>query len=122
MARPVRARINTLKAAYEEIHERFDGICLDLAAHPGVYDREFWSIDRLHPSELGHRALADEFAAHLAEHGLAFDPPGLTLDGPALSARTKAGIVVTELVPWVGRRLKDLAPAALTGGQRDRRG
>ena len=118
LARPMRARIDALNAAYDEIHERFGGIRLDLAAHPGVYDREFWSIDRLHPSKLGHRALADEFAAQLAQLGLSFDPPGLALDGPILSARARARIVVTEVVPWVGRRLKELAPAALTIVQR----
>lgn len=42
---------------------------VNLSEHPGVYDRQFWSIDRLHPSELGHRALADEFAVLLEDPG-----------------------------------------------------
>jgi lysophospholipase L1-like esterase len=113
LARPMRARIDALNAIYDEIHDQFGGIQLDLATHPGVYDRQFWSIDRLHPSELGHRALADEFAGHLAEHGLTFDPPGLTLDVPQQTRRATASTLVTEVAPWLGRRLKELAPLAV---------
>jgi lysophospholipase L1-like esterase len=113
LAKPMRARIQALNAAYDEIHGRFGGIVLDLSAHPGIYEREFWSVDRLHPSELGHRALADEFAAQLAEVGLTFDPPGLTLDGPPPSRAAELDTIVNEVLPWVGRRLRGLAPVVL---------
>jgi lysophospholipase L1-like esterase len=53
LARPMRQRIDQLNAIFDEIHTRYGGIQVDLDAHPGIYDREFWSIDRLHPSELG---------------------------------------------------------------------
>ena len=119
LARPMRQRIDALNATYDEIHERFGGVRVDLSTHPGVYDREFWSIDHLHPSELGHHALADEFAARLAEHGLAFDSPGLTLDVPRQSRRVAAGVLVTEVVPWIGRRIKDLAPLAIGAVRRN---
>jgi hypothetical protein len=56
LARPLQQRIDDLNACYDEIHATYDGLRVDLAAHPGVYDREFWSVDRLHPSEIGHRA------------------------------------------------------------------
>ena len=55
LARPLERRIDSLNEAY-------DGIRVDLAACPDVYRRDFWSVDRLHPSELGHRRLAGEFA------------------------------------------------------------
>ena len=38
---------------------------VDLAATPAVLVRDFWSVDRLHPSELGHRALARAYADEL---------------------------------------------------------
>lgn len=112
LARPMRERIAVLNEVYDEIHERFDGVQVDLAQHPGVYDREFWSIDRLHPSELGHRALADEFAALLEDRGLSFARPGLDLDGLSASKWDETRWLVAEGIPWLKRRVCDLAPHA----------
>lgn len=109
LGRPMRQRIDVLNAIYDEIHELYGGLRVDLGAHPGIYDREFWSIDRLHPSELGHRALAHEFAAALEGHGLVFEPPALELDGE-LTRLQELRWLVTEGAPWVGRRAKDLGP------------
>jgi lysophospholipase L1-like esterase len=117
LARPLRARIEQLNAVYDEIHQLYGGVQVDLASHPGVYDREFWSADRLHPSELGHRVLADEFAAGLAEHGLCFDSPGLQLDGPTATAKATARTVMTEVVPWIARKLAEFAPVLIRGAQ-----
>lgn len=111
LARPMRARVAILNEIYDEIYDRFGGIRVDLAAHPGVYDREFWSVDRLHPSELGHRVLADEFAAHLHDAGLVFDTPGLQLDGTIPGRLENVQWMVTAGVPWLARRAHDLGPA-----------
>jgi len=115
IGRPMRARIDRLNEVYDEIHERYGSIHVDLAAHPGVYDREFWSVDRLHPSELGHRALAHEFAALLREHGIIFDGPSLDLDGPIPNRLDNLLWLVAEGAPWVARRLRDLSPAVARG-------
>jgi lysophospholipase L1-like esterase len=112
LARPMRERIEVLNAVYDEIHQRFDVVQVDLSAHPGVYDPEFWSIDRLHPSELGHRALADEFAALLEDRGLSFAAPGLDLDGLDVTRWDELRWLVSQGAPWLGRRVGDLAPAA----------
>lgn len=112
LARPVRQRIDVLNEIYDEIHERFDSVQVDLTRHPGVYDREFWSIDRLHPSELGHRALAEEFAAVLESRGLSFAGPGLDLDGLDVTRWDEIRWLVSMVVPWLGRRVSDLAPVA----------
>jgi len=111
LARPMRQRIAELNAIYEEIHTRYGGVQVDLAEHPGVYDREFWSIDRLHPSELGHRALAHEFSALLEEHGLAFEPPPLELDGDPTTRVGELRSLAVSGVPWLARRVRDLAPS-----------
>jgi lysophospholipase L1-like esterase len=105
-------RIAHLNSIFDEIHDAYGGLRVDLAGHPGVYDREFWSVDRLHPSELGHRALAHEFAALLDDRGLVFDPPALELDGDQPGRLRELHWLVTEGVPWVGRRARDLGPAA----------
>jgi lysophospholipase L1-like esterase len=111
LARPLRSRIDALNDVYDEIQYLYGGLQLDLAAHPGINDREFWSIDRLHPSELGHRTLAHEFAALLNDAGLTFEPPDLDLDG-GLSALHQLRWLAAEGAPWLTRRLWDLAPAA----------
>lgn len=110
LARGMAARIDVLNVIYDEIHAVYGGVQVDLAAHPGVYDREFWSIDRLHPSELGHRALAHEFSALLEHHGLAFQPPALELDGDATSRLQELRRLATDGVPWLARRVRDFGP------------
>jgi len=111
LGRRLRERIDVLNQVYDEIHERHGGLRLDLSRHPGVYDREFWSVDRLHPSELGHRALAHEFTELLHGAGLMFEPPGLELDGTSAGPWKSLRWMVSEGVPWIGRRTRDLAPA-----------
>jgi lysophospholipase L1-like esterase len=111
LARPMRARVAILNEIYDEIYQRFGGVRVDLATHPWVYDREFWSVDRLHPSELGHRVLADEFAAHLHAAGLVFDAPGLQLDGTIPGRLENIQWIVTAGAPWLARRARDLGAA-----------
>ncbi|WP_328847658.1 SGNH/GDSL hydrolase family protein [Streptomyces sp. NBC_00258] len=113
LARRMQHRIDELNGIFDEIHHRFGGVYVDLGAHPGVYDREFWSVDRLHPSELGHRALADEYAAHLSALGLSFQPPGLSCDGLHLSRLDEVRWLVREGFPRLGRRLLDRAELAI---------
>jgi lysophospholipase L1-like esterase len=111
LGRRLRSRIDVLNHVYDEIHELYGGLRVDLSAHPGVYDREFWSVDRLHPSELGHRALAHEFTSLLHDAGLLFEPPGLDLDGTVSGTWQNLRWMMSEGVPWLGRRTRDLAPA-----------
>jgi len=112
LARPLLERIQVVNDVYDELHQRFGGLRVDLSAHPGVYDREFWTIDRMHPSELGHRALAHEYAERLLELGLTFEPPGLDLDGSTPSRRSELRRLVKEGAPWLARRARDLGPSA----------
>ena len=111
LGRRLRERIDVLNGVYDEIHDRYGGLRVDLASHPGVYDREFWSVDRLHPSELGHRELAHEFTDLLHGAGLMFEPPALELDGASTGPWDSLRWMVAEGVPWLGRRTRDLAPA-----------
>lgn len=113
LARPLQRRIDDLNASYDEIHTTHGGLQVDLAAHPGVYDREFWSVDRLHPSEIGHRALAHEFSALLNRHGLAFEPPALELDGDPTTRLSELRTLTAEALPWIARRLGDHGPVLL---------
>ena len=111
LARPMSRRIEVLNGIYDEIHVRYGGIRVDLTCHPDVYDRSFWSIDRLHPSPIGHRALAGEFAAQLGALGVD-DSDVVSVVGTGSSRLADLSRVAREGAPWMLRRARDLAPAA----------
>lgn len=113
LRRPLFNRVQAVNAAYDAVHARFGGIRLDLAAHPAASDRAYWSVDRLHPSERGHRALAAAFAELMARQGFDFAPPALEPTGPPARWREDMAWMVQQGAPWVGRRAKDLGPWAV---------
>lgn len=113
LRRPLDARIAAVNAGYDAVVERYGGIRVDLAEEPGVYDRACWSVDRLHPSELGHRMLARAFARRLVDAGYDVVLPQAGPDGGIEpSWRRNLSWVVTEGAPWMGRRARDLGPWA----------
>lgn len=112
IARPMARRIDELNAIYDELYTTYGGLRLDLSAHSAVYVRSFWSIDRLHPSELGHRAIARDFGALLNQHGLLFSPPSTVCTGEVPSLLRDAAWLVIKVTPWLGRRARDLGPVA----------
>ena len=114
LRRPMANRIEAVNRVYDEVHATFGGIRLDLATRTEVGSRDFWSVDRLHPSELGHRTLAAGFAGLLAREGLDFAPPSLVCaGGVATSWRQDVVWMVAQGAPWVGRRARDLGPWAV---------
>ncbi len=114
LRRPLWRRIELVNAAYDDLHAAYGGIRVDLAGCPEVYHREFWSVDRLHPGERGHRTLAREFADRLVEHGIPIAaPPSLDCDSPSPPTPWRDAVwMLREGAPWVGRRTRDLAPWA----------
>jgi lysophospholipase L1-like esterase len=112
LARPLRHRIQTLNEIYDEVHETYGALRLDLAADPAIYSRSFWAADRLHPSELGHRRLARLVGQLISDEGLEFGLPSMscTSERPKLSETART--IVVEVAPWIGRRVRDLAPWA----------
>jgi lysophospholipase L1-like esterase len=113
LRRPLFQRIEVVNRIYDEIHAAYGGIRLDLATCPEIHERAFWSVDRLHPSERGHRALACAYAVLLQDHGLAFTPPSPEpAGGFPPSWRRDLAWMVAEGAPWMGRRARDLAPWA----------
>lgn len=114
LRRPLGRRIEELNRVYDEVHRTFGGVRLDLVGRPEVQARAFWSVDRLHPSELGHRSLARQFSTMLAERGLEATPTSLVLDGGVASSRWgDVRWMVTEGAPWFARRARDLGPWAV---------
>jgi lysophospholipase L1-like esterase len=112
LARPLARRMEAVNAGYDEVYDQYGGLRVDLAGHPWTYRRESWSVDRMHPSETGHRQLARAFAELLAAAGWPVaEPPAVHAGGGALASRSAdLTWLVTKGVPWVGRRARDLVP------------
>jgi lysophospholipase L1-like esterase len=114
LRRPLAARIARVNEVYDEIHAVYGSIQVDLSLRPEILTRPYWSIDRLHPSERGHRALAGAFADRLVTVGLHCEPPGLTPEGGVPPTwRTDLAWMTREGAPWMGRRARDLGPWAI---------
>ncbi|GAB3931695.1 SGNH/GDSL hydrolase family protein [Kribbella albertanoniae] len=113
MGRPLWQRIEQVNLAYDDLHSRYGGIRLDMADYPEVYRRDFWSIDRMHPGERGHRKLARMFADELTRRGVRIDvPPNLDCAYKPPTKWADTVWMVKEGVPWLGRRAGDLLPFA----------
>ena len=109
LRRPLWRRIEVVNAAYDAAHETYGGIRVDLSSDPDVRERAFWSIDRLHPSELGHLRLAAAFAVALQSHGYQLSCP-VGQGSPVPRRSEEWWWLVSQGVPWVGRRANDLGP------------
>ncbi len=71
LRRPLARRAHAINEVLAQLADGYGVLHVDLAAEPAIYDKRMWGVDRLHPSERGHRLLARLFAARLAEYGLA---------------------------------------------------
>ncbi|KAK1184629.1 SGNH/GDSL hydrolase family protein [Streptomyces sp. NBS 14/10] len=114
LARPLARRMRAVNTVVHTLSRRYEAVHVHLADHSWVEERAAWSVDRLHPSELGHRLLAREFHAALTAHGLATGhPPVEALDGPPPSLLSGAWWMATRGTRWVADRCTDLLPDLL---------
>lgn len=106
-------RLGQVNTAYDEVHAAYGGLRLDLDDHPEVRDPACYSVDRLHPSETGHRALARAYAGLLIDHGFDLTAPDAECGGGLPRTwRRDAAWILFEGGPWMGRRARDLGPWA----------
>ena len=114
LRRALRQRIAELNAIIDTAVTRYGIGCLDLDLMPGGYDRETWSVDRLHPSELGHRMLADHFGAMLEAQGFQVVAP-VSLDshgGREITVVHRLLWLLFKGLPWLASRGHDLVTHA----------
>lgn len=108
---PLARRIQAVNAVLDHLAARYGTVHLELAHYPDLYDRRMWGVDRIHPSERGHRHLARLFAIALSERGM---PPWTWPDphpsNPEPSAWAQARWMATKGSGWVVRRSLDLLP------------
>jgi lysophospholipase L1-like esterase len=114
LRRALHGRIAQLNGAVDRVADRHGALCLDVHRMPGVYEAAAWSVDRLHPSERGHRLLARGFGELLTAAGTPVPHPvDLDLDGGRrVTAVHHVGWLVFKGVPWLCRRGRDLLPHA----------
>ncbi|HJP75939.1 MAG TPA: SGNH/GDSL hydrolase family protein [Pseudonocardiaceae bacterium] len=105
------ARISELNAVFDVVTRRHNTPVVDLAEQPGIYAKSAWAVDRLHPSELGHRVLARAFAERVAEAGLVAGDVSLACSGGLDVTRTQRVLwLIAKGIPWLLRRGTDLVP------------
>jgi lysophospholipase L1-like esterase len=110
--RALKARIDALNEAIDKVVANHGLPCLDLVQLPGAYELTAWSVDRLHPSELGHRLLAKGFTGLLADAGYEVPVP-VTLScsgGRRTHLVHHVGWLLLKGIPWLWRRGRDLLP------------
>ncbi len=114
LARPLSRRIHAVNTAADIVATRYGTVHFDAAAHPATYDRRMWSIDRLHPSERGHRLLACCYADLLGARGMpVYRRPDPEPENPEPTRRAQLWWLATQGTRWVLRRSTDLVPALL---------
>jgi hypothetical protein len=112
LARPLARRMRAVNAAVDEVARRHGTVHLDAARDPATYERCYWSVDRLHPNERGHRLIACRFHALLAAAGLPVGPgPDPEPSSPPPTRLAEVEWMVTKGTAWLVRRSRDLVPA-----------
>ncbi|MEO3756155.1 SGNH/GDSL hydrolase family protein [Streptomyces sp. B6B3] len=108
---PLARRMAALNEVVHALSQRHGTVHAHLAGHPMVADPAAWSVDRLHPSELGHRLLARQFHALLTAHGRAAGPPPSPLpERPPPGRAAGTWWMATRGTRWVVARSVDLIP------------
>jgi lysophospholipase L1-like esterase len=114
LARPLARRAHQVNAVMDVIAERFGTLHFDAAGDAEVYDPRMWAVDRLHPSERGHRLIARRFHDQLAGLGYPVGTaPCLEPQNPPPTRLAEIGWMATKGTAWVVRRSTDLVPSLL---------
>jgi lysophospholipase L1-like esterase len=115
LARPLARRAHRLNDVIDHAAERFGTLHFDAAGDPYVYDPAMWAVDRLHPSERGHRHIARRFHELLATAGHPVGPPPGAEPLEELPTRAEQfAWMATKGTVWVVRRSTDLVPSLLS--------
>jgi lysophospholipase L1-like esterase len=114
LAKPLARRMRAVNEAVDEVALRYGTLHLDAACDPATYERRYWSVDRLHPNERGHRLIACRFHALLAAAGYPVGPgPDPEPSTPPPSRMAEVRWMATKGSTWLARRSRDLVPALL---------
>ncbi|MGO9083281.1 MAG: SGNH/GDSL hydrolase family protein [Streptosporangiaceae bacterium] len=111
LARPLARRAHAVNAALDAVAREYGTLHFDAACDAEAYERQMWAVDRLHPSERGHRLIARRFHAQLAAAGFPVGPPpGAEPVSPPPGRLAEVTWLATKGTGWVVRRSADLVP------------
>jgi lysophospholipase L1-like esterase len=114
LARPLARRAHEINLVVDDVAERFGTLHFDAAGDPASYDPDMWAVDRLHPSERGHRYIARRFHSLLTAAGYQVGPaPAAEPANPPPSRLAEVTWMATKGTAWVLRRSTDLVPSLL---------
>lgn len=114
LARPLARRARQVNQVMDEIALSFGTVHFDAAHDEAAYDPRMWAVDRLHPSERGHRLIARRFHTLLAKAGHPMlPPPAAEPENPPPTAAEQAAWMMTKGTAWIARRSTDLVPSLL---------
>jgi len=120
LARPLARRAHEVNAIMDALAARFGTLHYDAAGDTAARDPRMWAVDRLHPSERGHRLMAGRFHDLLVAAGVPAGPrPDPEPSSPPPSRLAEIGWMATKGTAWVLRRSTDLVPGLLATAVRD---
>jgi lysophospholipase L1-like esterase len=112
MATPLARRIRAVNAVTTELAGLYDTVHCDVSTLDGLYERRMWAVDRLHPSESGHRLLARAFSDLLAARGVLIGAPPAAEPEFTVPSRGRSVVwMATRGTKWVMKRSTDFVPA-----------
>jgi lysophospholipase L1-like esterase len=112
IARVCRRRVNAVNQSTRKLARRYGSILLETRSLEGIYQREKWHVDRMHPSKLGHQFMADNFAHLLRMRGYEIGEVKFTRS----NNRSRKDSIIWMLkngTPWFLKRSLDLLPALI---------
>jgi len=112
VGRICRRRVQAINEVTYRLSKEFGAVTLPTRALSGIYEREKWHVDRMHPSKNGHQFIAQEFAVLLRERGyfigeVQIDP---------INNRSRKDSILWMLrngTPWFLKRSVDLLPGLI---------
>jgi lysophospholipase L1-like esterase len=112
VGRICRRRVEAVNEATHRLSKEFGAVTLPTRALSGIYEREKWHVDRMHPSKFGHQFIAQQFAVLLRERGyfigeVQIDP---------INNRSRKDSILWMLrngTPWFLKRSVDLFPGLI---------
>jgi lysophospholipase L1-like esterase len=112
LGRPLARRMHAVNEAVDEVARRYGTVHMDATRDPASYERRYWSVDRLHPNERGHRRIACHFHGLLAASGYPVGSgPDPEPSSPPPTRLAEFAWMATKGTAWLIRRSTDLVPA-----------